>query len=280
MIALVFTQIVFAAEMPVEDGGTYPSGTHVVSAPLGVSLDIPKKWIGALPPGSPALVLGSESVPGMCLVTASRGVSRDDLVQALSGQQTIDGTMILSPTGRPTLGTDAISAIFEAETATGPFVAYATGVVGSNGTSVVTFATGPKENASLYEGLVQTVLDSVLFAAVPGAPKAHTPTGMMAARLGDKKLTGIHSAGGQSIKEELWLCADGRMSRNPETAGFDLRGFSPSSGGGWAGVWDVTETHLKVTDGVGSEVSYELLFTDGKLSMNGDRFFREDYRCP
>lgn len=276
---LLVAQIALAAEVRLEPGGTYPAGTRVVSAELGVALDIPPRWVAALPIGSEALILGSESTPGMGLITASRGLTLDDITEAISGPQVLDPTLTMTPNGVPQRSGNTVAAVYAADTERGPFVAFATGVLGSNGTSSIVFVAGPKDQTNTYEALVKTIVSTLAFADARQVPTAKPPTGTTAARLGNKKLTRLHTVSGRTEKEEIWLCADGRMSRNAETAGFDMRGFSAGSQGYWPGVWTLAPAQLILTYGDGSATTYEMAFTDGKLTLNGDRFYREDYTC-
>lgn len=145
-----------------EPGKLYRAGVRVSDPATGGSFVIPAEWEGRVPPGSDALLLGSDRHAGVGVVALMSRTDREALRQKLSEPQDFGGEVILQ-LSRP-LEEDETS--IRASYLHGNVVGRACAVMGPDGQAVVFFLAGPTGDAILYERLLSELAASTTFERV------------------------------------------------------------------------------------------------------------------
>lgn len=281
---------VAAGTVPLETGRQYAAGTRVESAADGVSFAVPGEWLGGMPPGSAAVVFGSNSRAGLGLVIMRPATSWQEIEQFLNQPQDLGQGVVLYPgsagqrTGRG----------YEIGFANATYAGHAIGRLGANGNGVVVFFGGPAGERGYYEALAAATAASVAFAA-PRQAAATEQWRVYLAGMMLKRQTSYYSGGGVdgsyvggSSSESLHLCSDGTYAylSSSSVAADAGGGTSGYSGGDGAehGQWNVETIgdravlNLRST---GGEVSRHPLQVQGNETyVDGERAYRvQSDRC-
>lgn len=145
-----------------EPGKLYRAGVRVSDPATGGSFVIPSEWEGRVPPGSDALLLGSERHAGVGVVALMARTDRAELKQKLSEPQDFGGEVILQLSSPLEEDDRTIRASY----LHGNVVGRACAVMGPEGRAIVFFLAGPTSDADLYERLLSELASSTTFEPV------------------------------------------------------------------------------------------------------------------
>lgn len=148
-----------------EPGKLYRAGVRVSDPATGGSFVIPSEWEGRIPPGSDALLLGSDRHSGVGVVALMAQVDRAELKQKLSEPQDFGGEVILQLSSPIEEDERTIRASY----LHGNVVGRACAVMGPEGRAIVFFLAGPAGDAALYERLLSELAASTTFEPVSAA---------------------------------------------------------------------------------------------------------------
>lgn len=285
LVAAVLTTAPAGAQVTeIEPGVRYDAGTRVGVAALGTSFVIPTDWIGTLPPGAEAFVLGSEVTPGLVLVTGDEADSVEAVKLLFSDPLPMQDGVVLLPQGAPVVEERHVSQSYSATGGGQSLVGQARAVVGDEGVVVAFVALGPAERADEYRALVGALAGSVRFVApVIVSPPATGSAVDWDALVRGRKLHYIYSDTGFTDEDQIDLCADGTFAKRGGGGGFG--GGTPGASGAWqhsgGGTWSISGNVLRLHYSNGEEGSYTLSYENEKLYLDGSRYFRvETDSCP
>jgi hypothetical protein len=145
-----------------EPGKLYRPGVRVSDPATGGSFVIPSEWEGRVPPGSDALLLGSDRHAGVGVVALMARTDRAELKQKLSEPQDFGGEVILQLSSPVEEDDRTIRASY----LHGNVVGRACAVMGPDGRAIVFFLAGPTGDAALYERLLSELASSTTFEPV------------------------------------------------------------------------------------------------------------------
>lgn len=239
LLALLLALDLPAQADPVEivAGQQYSAGQRIGVAHLGVSFVIPAGWGGGLPPGADGVVLGSDQLPGLIIVSSESGATVEEARAWMSSPQQLDA-LLLTPAGTPSVAGSRVSNRFQATDGFEQLSAAAAAVVGDSGTVLLAVAIGPTSHAEQQAQWVASIADS---AQVRGPPPP--PAGLVGA------LSGQYFSYSGSTTRWMDLCPDGRLRYRDESSysgsftdmgGNDLGGWGMASQGGMTGTWTAT----------------------------------------
>lgn len=275
-------------------GQQYPGGSQVSSAQSGISFQIPTQWLGGLPVGGAAFILGSNTQPGMGLVIM-RGQGRmQDIQGLLASEQDLGSGVVLYPSGIPRIEGQRMTA----EYSNGLYYGYAIGELSDAGNGLVIFFAGPQDQARTYQSLSEDVLKSVRYSKPQISPLVQQwkqqLSGMML-----KRLSSYYSGGGVdgsyvggSSSQTLHLCSNGQYAYayssdfsvdGGNTGGYSAGGYG-SSGDEDQGQWDVeslgTQVTLVLRSQDGSQSMHSLSMQNEETMVDGERAYRvQSDRC-
>lgn len=279
------------AQSELKPDAQYAAGSRVQASDLGITLSLPKDWPGAYKQEGQqrVLVLGSNSTEGVGLVILLRNQSQTQVVSSLNGSQDLgDGVVLLKDGGLKTQGSRIYGRYQNSQ-----FVGRALALISPAQNHVVLFFAGPKKNEKLYMGLLDTLAQSVRFAAPIAAnpqPPQPAPTGL--AKQWTQFFSGMvlrylssynsgGGAGGISSDKQLNLCSDGRfIFVNNSMVTINVDGANAAGGGNGqsTGQWRVGSATangaiLILTTDAGQE-ELEVHYDGQKTFVNGTRWFR------
>lgn len=267
---------------------SYSQTTGKVDLPnLGISFTIPEGWVGQLT--DEAYVMGSNTEPGLVLMTAHKYSSLDELrTQAKAGIQDENGTSLRLSGELSQLTENVLSGEFEGTIEWQQARAFMAGVSNPYGQGVsIMVATDVANYSARYVELGKGIVGSLKFSKAKKSPIADE----WKQTLNDSKLTymdsdyssgGYSTGSGYSSETEIHLCAAGYFQYSSNNSfSFDTGGgFGGSSGGGQgAGNWDVVSSAagdavLQLNFNNGEVYEYTLAYEDSKTYLNGTRYFK------
>lgn len=159
--------MVFAQHQPdesaathVEPGEFYRSGTRI-GMTAGVSFIIPPAWQGVMPPGSRTLYLESPKKPGIGLAAVIQDATPEELEDHLNEPQVIEEGYVLHPVGSAKRTTTHITASYHSGENVGRALAFFGPL--ESGIGILYLFTGPKEEITYYESLLEQIAASTKF---------------------------------------------------------------------------------------------------------------------
>jgi hypothetical protein len=271
-----------AAEIQV--GQQYPAGAKVESPADGVSFVIPEEWLGGLPPGAAAFILGSHTRAGIGTIIMRASASWEQIEQFLNQPQDLGDGVVLTPTSsgqRTERG-------YEIGLAHPLYAGHAIGRLGEDGNGIIVFFGGPAEQRDYYVQLATRTADSVAFAAPRASPALDQWRSHLAGRM-LKRMSSYYSGGsgdgsyiGSSSSQTLHLCSDASYAffSNSSLAADGGGGVSGHSSGGGEdyGQWRVEIVGDRVLLTLYSRdagVSQQVLTVQGEWTyLDGQRVYR------
>lgn len=283
-----------ADPQPIVPGQQYAAGSLVSSSESGIRFQLPSEWLGGLPVGGAAFILGSNSQPGMGLVIMRGQGQMQDIQGLLASEQDLGSGVVLYPSGMPRLEGKRMTA----EYTNGVYYGYAIGELSENGNGVVIFFAGPQAQAKTYQALTQDVINSVRYSAPQASPLVQQwkqlLSGMML-----KRMSSYYSGGGVdgsyvggSSSQTLHLCSNGQYAYayssdfsvdGGNTGGYSAGGYG-SSGDQDSGQWDVetlgTQVALVLRSQDGSQSMHSLALQNEETYVDDERAYRvQSDRC-
>lgn len=278
-----------AGAVELQAGEQYASGTRVRSSADGLSFVIPEEWLGGLPPDSAAVVLGSNTRPGLGMIIMRSATSWQEIESFLMQPQDLGNGVVLSPTARG----QQTARGYEITLANAMYTGHAIGRMGDQGNGVIVFFGGPAADQAYYARLAAGTAELVQF-ATPGESdtalqwRAHL-AGMMLRRSSSYYSGGSDgSYVGGSSSQALHLCSDGSYayishSSVAADAGGGTSGYSGGDGaelGRWT-VETIGARDLLSLRSSNGEVSQHVLQAQGNQTyVDGERALRvQSERC-
>ncbi len=267
-------------------GQQYTPGTRVQVPSAGVSFVLPAEWMGGMPVGKSAFILGSNTRGGMGIIFPYGHYVPQQVLQGLNGPQDFGQGQILQPSGPPRQEGNRIWIEYTGYSQLGSAVGYALILPGSFNNAVVIFFGGLAQDGPYFQQLVRSVAASVQFSA----PRADAETqqwrqllaGMMLVKMssyysGD--FDGSYVGGGS--KEALHLCSDGRFvyfsSSSVAGDAGDVSGYSGGSGS-QTGRWELQtlggQVQLILHYDNGQQSQHVISFDGQKTLLDGQRVYR------
>jgi len=274
-----------AAARPLTPDTPYVGPETLESAEAGMRFTLPAGWTGSLPSGGPGFI-AARGEGLQVILTPSPAPLTELRAELERGSQIAEGVTLTpaaplkegpggaleGPFGVP--GLDALKAYIIAR----PVKGRAPAVV------VAVCTTAPLDACErAARELAQSVkpLKAAPASAAPAsaAPAGAAPAGPLAAALADKRLNRFHTSSGYSERETLTLCADGRVFRSFDASSVSQLGSGAARAGG-DGRWAVRGQTLSVRWASGEVSEFEVSASADSLTLNGNRWLREDVRCP
>lgn len=258
---------------------------------LGINFTIPNGWVGQ--EGDGMYVMGSNSIPGVILMTTNAATTVDQMKQeARLGIVDQTGTNLQLSGDFESVGTKGVGAEFLGTLEFQAAKAYVIGVVNPFGQGVTIIAVTLKDKYTAdHKAAAITLAKSLQFKKPVYGPIAEQwkkdldgvrLTYMDSYSSVDYSNPNYTSGGGYSTKKVIDLCPQGYFTYNgSHSMSLDLPGSTTSSNGGGkgTGTWKVIANtsgqavlQLNYYDGDVSE--YVLTTEDGKTMLNGTRYFR------
>jgi hypothetical protein len=270
-------------------GQQYASGTRVRSSADGLSFVIPEEWLGGLPPDAAAVVLGSNTRPGLGMIIMRSTTSWEEIESFLAQPQDLGDGVVLRPASQG----KRTARGYEISLANAIYAGHAIGRMGDAGNGVIVFFGGPAADREYYARLAVGTAELVDF----GAPRERDTTQQWRALLAGmmlKRSSSYYSGGndggyvGGSSSQTLHLCRDGTYaylshSSVAADAGGGTSGYSAGDGaelGRWRVETIGAHTLLSLSSANG-EVSQHVLQTQGNETyVDGERALRvQSDRC-
>ena len=151
----------------VEPGEFYRSGTRI-GMTAGASFIIPLAWQGVMPPGSRTLYLESPKKPGIGLVAVIQDATPEELEDHLNEPQVIEEGYVLHPVGSAKRTDTHITAAYHSGENVGRALAFFG--LSESGIGILYLFTGPKEESTYYESLLEQLSASTRFSTRQDAP--------------------------------------------------------------------------------------------------------------
>lgn len=150
-----------SASTDVEPGEFYRSGTRI-GMTAGASFLIPPAWQGVLPPGSRTFYLESPKKPGIGLVAIIQNATPEELEDHLNEPQVIEEGYVLHPVGSAKRTDTRITASYHS----GENIGRALAFFGPSERGVLFLFTGPKDETTYYESLLEQIAASTRFSTI------------------------------------------------------------------------------------------------------------------
>ncbi|MDQ6733385.1 MAG: hypothetical protein M3Z35_04585 [Nitrospirota bacterium] len=144
----------------VEPGEFYRSGTRI-GMTTGASFIIPPAWQGFMPPGSRTFYLESPKKPGIGLVAIIHDATPEELEDHLNEPQVIEEGYVLHPMGSAKRRDTQITASYHSGENVGRALAFFGPF--ESGIGVLYLFTGPKQETTYYESLIEQIAASTRF---------------------------------------------------------------------------------------------------------------------
>lgn len=154
----------------VEPGEFYRSGTRIGMI-AGVSFLIPAAWQGFLPPGSRTFYLESPKKPGIGLVAIIQDATPEELEDHLDEPQVIEEGYVLHPVGTAKRADTHVTASYHSGENVGRALAFFGPF--ESGIGILYLFTGPKDETTYYESLLEQIAASTRFSTA----RPHQPQG-------------------------------------------------------------------------------------------------------
>jgi hypothetical protein len=285
---VISTQLVAQQLVP---GQQYAAGSRVFSPENGIEFTVPQDWLGGIPAGSAAFLLGSNTKAGVGIIIMRTSSSVSELESLLSEAQDMGEGVVLYPSSNPGGSGNSRSNEFT----NGYYYGYATGRVAGAGNGLVVFFAGPQEMSGEYKQLAETILQSVKFSApqVSGQLQQvkQALAGMMLKRMSSYYSGGVDGAYiGGSSQQTLHLCRDGSYAYSSSSnvgggsSGGGVSGYG-SGGNEDSGQWDVeimgAQIALVLRSNSGGQSMHKLEFRGEETYLDDERAYRvPSERCP
>ncbi|MCR9251989.1 MAG: hypothetical protein NXI20_16295 [bacterium] len=261
---------------------------HVNLEQLGISFDIPSGWFGQEAEGM--IVLGSNTTPGIVLLTTHNYSKQQLITEAKKGIQE-QGTNMNLVGSLEMLGTNGVGGKFSGTMEYESSSAYIIGIANPYEGPGVTIMAATLQNmySDEHTKVCKTIYQSVKFKKIDkSAELAEWKKWLSNVRLTymDSYYSSDYSAGGvsggYSTERKIDLCSKGYFnygsSSDMSVSGSGVSGYNSGSNSG-QGSWNIVigatgSATLILNFHNGEEYTYTLEYSDEKLYLNGDRYFR------
>lgn len=262
------------ATITAQPGQQIQAGQRAQLPGADCSFVIPTGWFGTLADNG-VFVLASHSLAGMIMVTWEAGSSEPGLRQYLSQVIPLDEMTQLVPDGRPSKRGKNLQNTFSIQTDQGVMKAYALGRMLPGGMAFGFIGMGPAADLPAFKKRLQGMMKTLKLPS----PQARA---RRAAAYAGKSLQFYHTGGGLADRRRIDLCRNGTFRDSSSSSYYSntaTNSFSASGTGGGSGRWSASGSTITLRAQDGSVESMTLRRVDGKLMINGQRWFLVDGDC-
>jgi hypothetical protein len=266
----------------IQEGQRYQGPVKLESPETGVSLLLPKGWIGVLPAGSDTLMVGNGSNDGNVRVMV-HALGRQEAIGAMSQVMTLDDGTVLQPKGQVTANGNLITGEYIAIQLFRRYDAYMAAQVGTSGQTVAVLTVFQPAGRKTFPEIALQLARSAGFKKPVTVSATAGGAGDFFANLVDRKITRYYRASGYSETTEYTLCGNGSFYRKfdggqrENTAGYS---YTMSADARHSGNWRVSGSQLVLQYRDGDRAVYNLSMRNGnELYMDGKRWYRERVQC-
>ena len=278
----------FSAVIPFLMGAQAQLTGEVDYQELGISFTIPDGWFGQ--EGDGMVILGSNTVPGLVLITTHTSTKQELINEARAGLTDQNGTNMKLVSTLEDLSENAVAGKFNGTMEYQPAMAYIIGLANpyqGMGVTIISVTTA-EQYSQEQEKVAKALYKSFQFKKIEKSSELEE----WKQWLSNVRLTYMDSyysqgstsggvGGGYSSEERIDLCAQGyfRMSGSSSVSvsGDNVSGYNGGTSAG-NGSWEVrangTGYVLILTYNNGETASYDLEYKDSKLYLNGYRYYR------
>jgi hypothetical protein len=281
--------------------GQVYSGPMLVTEPaLEVTFEIPEGWSGGIPQGSVALLLGSQTMPGLVMAAGQQSADAAEVVAVLSQAVPLSATSALMPQAQPRLDGEWVRVQYAGYDGADALAGFAAALVHPERKGILYVVAGPTDEADYFLALINDLVASTVSGtAVTQAatdPSGDTAGGTSAVAkewtdyLAGRLMTYMssYSSGGEgsafsSSKREMYLCRDGRFAYESESSvSVDVEGVSglDAGGGSDSGQWRIITqgdlVGIEFTWSSGQTSQHQLDYVNGETLVDGERWFVTD----
>jgi len=262
----------------------------------GLSFTIPEGWLGGVPAGSAAFVMGSETQPGVIIALTHQGSTTDEVLAELDQPVALDEGVTMQVQGQPQVDDPWVKAQIIASDGAQMLPGYLMALVREDGPGALFIAFG-QASANFYRKLVAGLAGSLKLTP-PQAPvePSQLDTSKLVedsplaqqwrGRLAGKKVSFRESyssggmSGGYALSRDYYLCSDGRFAyRDTSSMAVYVEGYSASSAspeyaeGRWRVVTQEGQAMLELRWGDGRITYRALDHAEGRTYLDGERWF-------
>lgn len=284
----------------VQIGQQYSGGTRVNFPSVGVSFVVPDEWVGQIPPGAEAFVMGSHIRQGLLIAMSHQASQVSQLAQEFQQPVPLDQGVVLHLQQPAQMSSSQMSALISVSDGLNNLPGYLVALARDGGGGVV-FAGFGQEPVDYYQTLVGALAGSFQEIEVKTVSSQQSSgrdsTGEAASQVREwdqflrgKKLTYLSSyssntpgGGGFSTQIEYYLCQDGRFRyggsdslSGGDFAAFPGGGSSNSGQGRWEIISEGAVIGIKFSWNDGRVTASRLEFIDNKTYLDGERYFVTD----
>jgi hypothetical protein len=267
MFSVLFA-LVLASPSLAHHGQQYHPGQRVRLPSAPVSIAVPKGWFGGLIPGESLFVLGSKTHAGMLVLYADpEGLKA--LAHKLREPIALNDETVLVLEGGVQRGRKELKARFVVPNQPALHGLVLAKLVGSTAFGVL--AVGPAKDKSNQRLWMARVLRSAH--AEKAAPKG---------AWGGKRLLYYRTGNGMAERRTIELCRDGsyRESGSDSYLSSGTTGsFSAAGRRAGSGRWSQSGNQLLLVDSEGGREAFNIRRQEGKLMLNGERWFLRPGGC-
>ncbi len=255
---------------------------------IGISFTIPEGWMGQ--ESDDMLILGSNTVPGIVIMTTHNYTKEQLISEAKAGIQE-EGTSLTLNGSLDMLGSHAVGGKFSGTMEWQASSAYIIGAANPYEGPGVTIMAATLQNmfSNDHIAVCKQIYQSLKFKKVDRSAELNEwkqwlsnvrLTYMDSYYSSDYSTGGV--SGGYSTERRIDLCARGYFnygsSSDLSVSGSGVSGYSAGNDSG-QGTWAIVignagEPMLVLNFHNGEKYSYTLQYSDEKLYLNGDRYFR------
>lgn len=272
--------------VPVVTGKLYAGGERVLAEEPGVSFVIPQGWLGVIPAGQTAFLLGSQTEAGGGLVFPYARFDPARVLPLLATPQDLGEGFVVTPQGAPQREGRVTWLRYQGFGTTGAAVA----VAGEYGNGVVYMFFGPADMRARYLQLLEALAGQTLF-SLPRETPALLQWRQMLSGAALRRMSSYYSGGpqgayvGGSYQETLHLCPGGEyLYSSSSQLGADAGGGEAlATGYGGSAEQDAGHWELEVLGGQailllspqqGGQSRHSVTFAGGATYFDGERVYR------
>ena len=234
------------------------------------------QWIAVLPPGSPFLVMQRQGMD-VYLFAGLDDVTPAAALATMQAPIDLGNGIVLASEGTVHVADSVLTGRYNAVGTPNPVTGYIKTLL-SKGSAAFFIGLSAPDGMAVAEAAVEAVSNSLRVEA----PARAASGGAWVAELDGYKLSRFFTRTGYTEEEYIWLCEGGQFYRSFNSGGFGggaSGAFQSKDGGRWAVSGSLVQGALTLTYNDGSYAEYVLTMDDGKLHLDGKRWFREANMC-
>lgn len=269
-----------AAAEEIAPGVEYQGPKRLGIARIGVSFVLPAGWTGGLPEGKEVFLVGKAGANGTLFLLAEEGTVAE--ARTLMSETIPIDEYTLTPTAGARVSGNKVTNDYSVMGGKDPLSAAATTVIGKTGWGVMVLAISTPGELPLFKRAARQIVRSIRFVR-PKKPKLST-NGYWGRQFAGKRIVHFFTGSGYQEKQQILMCPSGEFLYRFNSGGYDMHGFSGAAqsknGGRWSVSGDKRGGVLRLHYSDGRVAEYNLSEENGKLMLDGQRWYREAIECP